>query len=136
MTTILPFRQSTETVGAMTLPQAYFISDEVFAAEQEKIFARNWILLGRENEIEKPGDYFLAEPAGESIIVTRDKTGSVRAFYNVCRHRGARMCEEKSGRLSAIQCPYHAWTYSLDGSLIGAPDMPADFDKAAYGLAP
>ncbi len=138
MSSILPFRKSAETFveGAMTLPRDYFISDELFAAERENVFLRNWLLIGREQEMARPGDFFLAEPAGESIIVTRDKAGSVRCFHNVCRHRGARMCEEPAGRFSAIQCPYHAWTYSLDGGLLGAPDMPAEFDKSAYGLVP
>ncbi len=137
-TTILPFRKSPQAVsaGAMTLPQDYFVSDQIFATEREKIFGKTWFLIGRDEQIAKPGDYFLAEVADETIIATRDKSGTMRGFYNVCRHRGARMCEEPSGRLSAIQCPYHAWTYSLDGKLAGAPDMPADFDKNAYSLVP
>jgi glycine betaine catabolism A len=138
MSTILPFRRTSETFvsGARTLPQEYFVSPNVFAEEQEKIFGRQWILIGRASDLAVPGDYFLAEIGRESIIILRDKSGEIRAFFNVCRHRGARMCEESSGRLSAIQCPYHAWTYSLDGRLTGAPDMAADFDKAAYSLAP
>ncbi len=137
MSTILPFRKTSETLaaGATTLPQRHFVSAEIFAEEREKIFARAWVLVGRATDLKNPGDYLLAEIAGESVIVVRDKTNQLRGFYNVCRHRGARMCEEESGHLSAIQCPYHAWTYALDGKLIGAPDMETGFDKSAYGLA-
>ena len=89
-----------------------------------------------ESQIAKPGDYFVQEVAGESLIVVRDKGGALRGFYNVCRHRGTRLCEESRGHVSAIQCPYHAWTYALDGRLIGAPhmdDVPG-FEKSDYAL--
>ncbi len=120
----------------MTLPQRYFISPDIFAEEQAAIFSKQWALVGHQNQIGRPGDYFVQEVARESLIVVRDREATVRAFYNVCRHRGTRLCEEKTGRLSAIQCPYHAWTYGLDGGLIGAPHMDeADgFDKADYSL--
>ena len=78
--------------------------------------------MGREDRIPRPGDYFLQGIGTESIIVLRDHSGDVRAFYNVCRHRGTRLCEEETGRFSrTIQCPYYAWTYDLDGRLISAP---------------
>lgn len=83
------------------------------------------------------GDYFLAEAFGESIIVFRDQNKEIRAFYNVCRHRGTHMCEEMEGRFGkSIQCPYHAWTYSLDGKLIGASLMNnvEDFNKDDFPL--
>ncbi len=132
------FRKTTETFvsGAKTLPQPYFISAEIFAEEQEKIFAKHWALVGHQTQIAKPGDYFVAEVAGESLIVVRDQRSTIRGFYNVCRHRGTRLCEGATGRVRAIQCPYHAWTYGLDGHLIGAPhmdDVPG-FNKADYSL--
>src|SRR5205823_11192316 len=123
--------------GARTLPGRYYTAPEVFAAEQERIFQRNWICVGRDAALADPGDYMLAEIAGESIIVLRDQSGERRAYYNVCRHRGTRLCETPRGRLSeTIQCPYHAWTYTLDGALIGAPHMNevAGFDKRDYPL--
>src|ERR1041385_8466129 len=124
--------------GAATLPQCYFVSPEIFDAELQKIFATNWILIGHQNQLAKPGDYFLAEVTGESLIVTKDQRSTIRAFYNVCRHRGARLCEEQHGHSAAIQCPYHAWTYALDGHLLGAPHMDetAGFNKAGYPLKP
>ena len=132
------FRKTTDTFtsGAKTLPQRYFVSPEVFAEEQEKIFSGQWVFVGHQSQITKPGDYFTADVAGESLIVVRDQRSTIRGFYNVCRHRGTRLCEDRMGHLSAIQCPYHAWTYALDGRLIGAPHMdqvPA-FDKAEHSL--
>jgi Rieske 2Fe-2S family protein len=142
------FRKTTETfeAGAKSLPQHYFVSPDVFAEEQEKIFSAQWVLAGHESQIAKPGDYLVQDVAGESLIIVRDKSGEVHGFYNVCRHRGTRLCdtrmgdssanEAEPGHLSVIQCPYHAWTYGLDGKLIGAPhmdDVPG-FDKADYSL--
>jgi Rieske 2Fe-2S family protein len=87
--------------------------------------------------LQKAGDYILRDVAGESLIILRDRAGAVRAYFNVCRHRGTRLCEATSGSFSeTIQCPYHAWTYALDGRLIGAPHMQdvEGFDKKAHGL--
>ena len=123
--------------GARTLSRPYYTSPDIFAAEAERVFAREWICVGREESIAEPGAYMLAEVAGESLIVVRDRGGVVHAFYNVCRHRGTRLCEASSGRFSqTIQCPYHAWTYRLDGRLTGAPHMDEvdGFDKADYPL--
>jgi glycine betaine catabolism A len=134
------FRKTAATFqpGAETLPQRYFVSAEIFEEELEKIFASHWVLVGHQSELAMPGDYFLAEVAGESLIVVKDQRSTIRAFYNVCRHRGARLCEEKNGHAAAIQCPYHAWTYALDGRLLGAPHMDETlgFNKAEYPLKP
>jgi len=132
------FRKTTETftAGAKTLGQRYFISPEIFAQEQEKIFSEQWVLVGHQSQIAKAGDYFTTEVAGESLIILRDKRGAIHGFYNVCRHRGSRLIENRNGQSTAIQCPYHAWTYALDGRLIGAPHMDEvpGFDKADYSL--
>jgi len=135
------FRKTAESFepGAKSLPQRYFISPEVFAQEQERIFSRQWVLVGHQSAIAQPGDYFISEVADESLIVVRGKRGEIRGFYNVCRHRGSRLIENRNGQLSAaIQCPYHAWTYALDGRLLGAPHMDdvPDFNKASYSLHP
>ena len=132
------FRRSVETFtpDAKTLPQRYFVSPEVFAQEQAAIFSAQWVCVGHQTQIPNPGDFFLATVANESVIVVRDQQRVVRAHYNVCRHRGTRMCEEQSGRSSTIQCPYHAWTYALDGRLLGAPGMDevAGFRKREHSL--
>jgi phenylpropionate dioxygenase-like ring-hydroxylating dioxygenase large terminal subunit len=135
------FRKTAESFesGAKSLPQRYFISPEVFAQEQERIFSRQWLLVGHQSAITQPGDYFISEVANESLIVVRDKRGEIRGFYNVCRHRGSRLIESRNGQLSAvIQCPYHAWSYALDGRLLGAPHMDdvRGFNKANYSLHP
>ena len=136
------FRRTTEIPihGAETLPREYFTSPEIFAEECERIFARRWLCVGREAQlVAAPGDYVLVDAVGESVIVLRDRAGAVRAFYNVCRHRGARLCEAERGRLAGtIQCPYHAWTYALDGRLVGAPshDEFDALDKASFPLHP
>jgi len=133
------FRRTVESfsAGAKTLPQRYFVSAEVFAKEQATIFSAEWVYVGHQSQIAASGDYFVQEVAGESLIVVRDQQGTIRGFYNVCRHRGTRLCEEQRGHAGAIQCPYHAWTYALNGRLIGAPQMESapGFDKADYSLA-
>jgi Rieske 2Fe-2S family protein len=134
-----PFHKTVETYrqGARTLPGRYYTSPDVFAEEAERIGLRHWHCVGRADELAGPGAYFLRQLAGESLIVLRDSDGEPRAFYNVCRHRGTRLCEEAEGQFSeTIQCPYHAWTYRLDGRLIGAPHMAEveGFDKSAYPL--
>jgi Rieske 2Fe-2S family protein len=132
------FRKTAEifTGGAKALPQKYFVSSDIFAGEQKRIFSKQWLLVGHQSQIPKPGDYFLATITGESVIVTRDQKSQVRGFYNVCRHRGTRLKEDACGHASAIQCPYHAWTYGLDGRLIGAPHMDEvpGFDKSDFSL--
>src|SRR3989441_7710567 len=123
--------------GQRTLLREYYTTPEIYGQEMERIFSRRWLGVGRAAELADSGDFVLRTVAGESIIVVRGQDGAVRAFYNVCRHRGTRLCETERGRLSeTIQCPYHAWTYTLDGTLIGAPHMNevAGFDKRDYPL--
>ena len=123
--------------GSFTMPGEYYLSPAIFDEEREKIGLRQWHCVGRTERIATEGDFFVRTIAGESIIVVRDREGVPRAHYNVCRHRGTRICERASGQFSeTIQCPYHAWTYALDGRLIGAPHMHdvAGFAKADHGL--
>jgi Rieske 2Fe-2S family protein len=121
-----------------TLPQRYFVSPELYANEQNRIFGRHWLLAGHQSQLPQPGDYFLAQVGRESLILVKDQQLAIRGFYNVCRHRGTRLCESEHGRLRAIQCPYHAWTYALDGQLMGAPHMEEvpGFEKSSYSLHP
>lgn len=123
--------------GAKTLATDWYCSPEIFAQERERIFGCEWLCVGREETIPNSGDFYTVERAGESLIVTRDPNGLVHAFFNVCRHRGSRMCEATSGHFQgSIQCPYHAWTYGLDGALNAARNMAEvpGFDRAAYPL--
>jgi len=123
--------------GARTMPGEYYTSPDILVEERARIFARSWHCVGRASALTNPGDYVLRTVAGESLIILRDRRGELRAFFNICRHRGTRLCEAPSGHFSeTIQCPYHAWTYTTDGRLIGAPHMQevADFDKRDYPL--
>ena len=119
-----------------TLDQPFYTHPDVFARDFERIIARKWLFVDHVSRIPEPGDYFLYEVAGESIIVLRDRAGEVRAFFNVCRHRGSRVCTEPEGRVARLVCPYHAWSYGLDGRCIRARGMPAGFDREPYGLHP
>ena len=123
--------------SGLTLPASYYVDDRYFAREIDRLFRTMWVCAGREEEIERPGQFVLRDLAGDSIIVTRGNDGRVHAFHNVCRHRGTRLCTETAGAFAgSIQCPYHAWTYGLDGRLIGAPHMEEvpHFRKEDYPL--
>ena len=123
--------------GASTLPQQYFVSSEIFEEENRRIFSESWICVGRSSDLSQAGAYFLVDRCGESIIVTRTESGEARAFYNVCRHRGTQLCTESAGNFQGrIQCPYHTWTYSLNGELLGAPNMKdvPGFDRSNFPL--
>src|SRR3984893_16145899 len=96
---------------------------------------QNWICAGRVDQIAGPGDYFLRELGAESILIVRDSNGAIHAFFNVCRHRGTRICEKPQGILPGrIQCGYHGWTYGLDGKLLGAPHAHDGFRREDYPL--
>jgi glycine betaine catabolism A len=140
--TVATFLKTTELSvdGARTLPREYYTSPELYGDELEHIFTRRWLCVGREDRLANPGDWFTQAIGKESVLVLRDREGGYRAFYNVCRHRGTRICEEHAGQFTGgtIQCPYHAWTYGLDGRLIGAPSTGEieHFDKADWPLHP
>jgi Rieske 2Fe-2S family protein len=109
---------------AFTLPARYYTDPALFAREMEHFFYGMWICGGRAPEIPAPGDFFLREIVGQSVVVARGEDGQVRAFYNTCRHRGTKFCAEDHGHFTGrIQCPYHLWTYRLDGTLASAPHM-------------
>jgi len=123
--------------GALTLPAEYYVDVNYFKREMDALFGRMWICAGRTEQVERSGQFFVREVVGESLIVTRSPSAEVRAFYNVCRHRGTKLCPEMTGVFAgSIQCPYHAWTYDLDGRLIGAPHMDEvpHFRKEEYPL--
>jgi Rieske 2Fe-2S family protein len=122
---------------AFTLPARYYVDQGVFAREMERFFFHMWISAGRAPDIPDRGDFFLRDAMGEKVVVVRDDNGAVRAFYNTCRHRGTRLCTDEKGHfVGRIQCPYHLWTYGLDGTLVNAPhmdDVPG-FRKADHPL--
>ncbi len=123
--------------GARTLEGSYYTSNDIFDKEQERIFAKGWNCVGRVSQLVKPGDYFLATIAHESLIIVRDSKGEINALFNVCRHRGTRMCEAINGHfVKNIQCAYHAWTYDTGGNLVAAPHMyeVKNFNKDSFCL--
>src|SRR5579859_1636303 len=122
-----------------TLPGRYYYDPAIYELEMERIFSQMWVCVGRADTLAGPGAYQVVTVGRESIIVVRDRDGALHAFLNVCRHRGARLCTEAAGHLKgSIQCRYHAWTYGLDGCLIGATNVLTNeqFDRTAYGLLP
>jgi glycine betaine catabolism A len=122
-----------------TLRREFYLSPEVFGRERDRIFHREWFCAGRMVELPRPGDYLTLEVLGESIIVVRLQDDRLVAHYNVCRHRGSRLVAEgsKGSFPSAIRCPYHSWTYTLDGELRTAPFLgPEDCDKLGLNLHP
>jgi phenylpropionate dioxygenase-like ring-hydroxylating dioxygenase large terminal subunit len=142
-----------------TLPSTWYRSEKVFGLEKERIFFREWLCVGREEELPSPGSHRVLDVLGESVIVVRNRENQLKAFYNVCRHRGARLCRPDSthaidtagdriatngaaiaGGIAAnrIVCPYHQWTYDLDGRLLAAPYLTTEpgFDKSAFSLYP
>ncbi|MFG3049240.1 aromatic ring-hydroxylating dioxygenase subunit alpha [Streptomyces sp. NPDC048241] len=120
-----------------TLPGRYYTDPEVFRREQEALLESMWFCAVRGADLDRPGAFRTVQVGRESVLVTRDRTGALRAFLNVCRHRGARLCTEESGEVRrSLQCPYHAWTYGLDGKLVAAPNLTSmpDVDRDRYGL--
>ena len=115
--------------AARTLPAEYYTDPRYFAREMAQLFARMWVCAGRTEQIAAPGQFFVRDLLGEPVIITNSRSTaapepSVAAFFNVCRHRGTRLCAAPEGTFAgSIQCPYHAWTYDLEGRLIGAPHM-------------
>ncbi|MPY76928.1 MAG: Rieske 2Fe-2S domain-containing protein [Actinophytocola sp.] len=122
-----------------TLPGNTYVDPAIFELEQIKIFESMWFCAVRSADLPNPGDFRTVQIGRESVLVTRSRDGSLRAFLNICRHRGARLCVEETGSVKrSFQCPYHAWTYGLDGKLIAAPNLQSmpDVDRTEYGLKP
>ena len=129
---------------ARGLPAAAYTSEAFLALEYERVFARSWVFAGLAHELARPGDAVPVSVAGRPVLLLRDGEGEVRAFHNVCRHRCLKLVDEPGNVGPAIQCPYHSWTYRLDGALHVAPyfggsdprAVPDGFDRAAHGLLP
>jgi glycine betaine catabolism A len=123
-----------------TLSGRDYTSAEVYEQEREKIWWGDWVCIGRAEEVEHPGDFVVKDVAGESVFVVRNTEGRLNGFYNVCAHRGTKFLDdEASGNVrKGFRCPYHAWVYDLDGTLIGTPNVKEDelFDRSDYPLHP
>jgi len=122
-----------------TLSREDYASDAVYEDERERIWFGGWVSLGREAEVAAAGDYLVRDLAGESIFVVRTGAGELRAFYNVCAHRGTKLLDDGLGHASkVVKCPYHAWSFDLDGRLVGTPNVHEDeaFERDDYPLSP
>ncbi len=116
------------------LSREFYTDPDIYQRDIERIFLKSWLYAGHQSEIPNPGDWFLFEFAGESLIVAHTMEGEVTAMLNVCRHRGSRVCLEQKGCDKRLICRYHGWTYDLDGKLVGASRMGDDFDKSGLSL--
>jgi len=119
-----------------TLEAPFYLSDAIFQADMKHIFGKHWIFVAVEPQVAEAGDYITVELGHESILIVRDDDMQLKAFFNVCRHRGSRLCPDKQGIVGNIVCPYHQWTYDLSGQLVHAKHMGDDFDTREHSLKP
>jgi choline monooxygenase len=123
---------------AWTIPAPWYLDARFADLERERVFGRNWMAVGRADQVADPGRFFTVEIAGEPLVIVRGGDGQLRAFYNVCRHHAAAVMTAACGKAEHLRCPYHGWTYGLDGALKGAPEFAGvcNFDRAQNGLIP
>jgi len=123
---------------AFTIPAPWYFDPRIGDLERDRVFGSNWIAVGHSDQVEKAGQFFTFNLAGEPLIAVRGSDGVLRAFYNVCRHHAAAVAITECGIAQNLRCPYHGWTYGLDGSLKGAPEFAGvcNFDRAVNGLVP
>ncbi len=123
---------------AWTIPASWYVDTRVADLERRTVLSRGWQLVGRDDQVAEPGSYLTANVAGEPVVVVRGEDGTLRGFFNVCRHHAAEVMTEPQGKARVLRCPYHGWTYGLDGSLRGTPDFAGVrcFDRAENGLVP
>ena len=117
-----------------SLAQAFYTDPDVFRRDVERLFMRHWLCVGHAGSLPSRGDFLVVEIGAESVIVVRGEDRELRALVNVCRHRGSRICAARAGSAKSFACPYHGWTYGLDGSLLAARHMPATFALSSRGL--
>jgi choline monooxygenase len=132
------FDDAKELKHAWTIPGDFYTDPRVARLEEENVFGRNWQMVGRVAQVEAPGSFIATEVAGERVVVVRGQDGALRAFFNVCRHHAAAVVTEPSGCAERLRCPYHGWTYALDGSLKSTPEFEGveGFDRKDHGLVP
>jgi len=123
---------------ASTISAPWYVDPQIAELERQMVFSRTWQVIGRTDQLRAPGDFITATVAEEPIVAVRGTDGVLRAFFNVCRHHAAAVATEPTGNAASLRCPYHGWTYGLDGSLKGVPEFDGvcQFDRAANGLAP
>ncbi|WP_163360406.1 aromatic ring-hydroxylating oxygenase subunit alpha, partial [Klebsiella aerogenes] len=118
------------------LEQSFYSDPDYFRLDMENIFYRDWLFIGHDCEVAKPGNFFTVQVGDYPVVIVRDRQGQIRAFHNSCRHRGSRVCSAERGTSAKLVCPYHQWTYELDGRLLFARQMGDDFDASQHSLKP
>lgn len=127
-------RQLKNRRDGFSLEQPFYIDQDYFRFDMETIWYRDWLFVGHDCEIPRAGNYFTAQIGDYPVVIVRGKDQVIRAFHNTCRHRGHRVCTQERGASAKLVCPYHQWTYDLDGSLVFARQMGETFDKSEFGL--
>lgn len=127
-------RQLNNRREGFSLEQAFYTDPDYFKLDMETIWYRDWLFIGHDCEIPKAGNFFTVQIGDYPVVVVRGRDGVIRALHNSCRHRGSRVCNTERGASAKLVCPYHQWTYELDGSLLFARQMGEDFDKSQFSL--
>ena len=132
------YNPSAPLEDAWTIPGSWYTDERLYQLELQTVFARSWQMVGRIDQVAEPGHYITTEIAGEPIVIVRGNDKVLRGFFNVCRHHAAAVMTEAEGQANQLRCPYHGWTYSLEGELKGTPDFSGvcNFEKSTNGLAP
>src|SRR5258708_35461540 len=132
------YRKGLVDPAAGHISREIFVNDEIYRDEWERVFARCWLFGGHESQIPNPGDFFVSSMGEESVILCRDRAGQIHVFLNSCRHRGMKVCRYDEGSTAVFTCPYHGWSYSTDGRLVGVPYFREAYhsrlDKENWGL--
>jgi len=135
---ITGYRSGLVDLGSGQISREIFVNEEIYAEEQERIFARAWLFVGHDSQIPNPGDYVVSGMGEESVILCRDRAGQIHAFLNSCRHRGMKVCRYDEGNTTVFTCPYHGWSFGTDGRLVGVPFFREAYhsklDRSRWGL--
>jgi phenylpropionate dioxygenase-like ring-hydroxylating dioxygenase large terminal subunit len=132
------YRKGLVDLAGGQISREIFVNEEIYAEEQERIFARAWLFVGHESQIPNPGDFFVSRMGEESVLLCRDRAGQVHVFLNSCRHRGMKVCRYDEGNTAVFTCPYHGWSFGTDGRLVGVPYFReayhSQLDRSKWGL--
>ncbi len=129
-------RQLKNRRQGFSLEQPFYTDPDYFKLDMETIYYRDWLFIGHDCEVPRAGNYFTVQIGDYPVVIVRGRDQVIRAFHNSCRHRGSRVCASERGSSAKLVCPYHQWTYELDGSLLFARQMAEDFDKSQFSLKP
>jgi len=135
---LLSYNDQSPLAESYTLPAAWYVDERIAGLERQRVFGGTWQVVARLDQLQRPGQFVTTQLAGEPLVIVRSADGQFLAFYNVCRHHAAAVVAEAAGNVTIFRCPYHGWSYGLDGALKGAPEFEGvcGFDRAQNGLVP